>query len=156
MTAIVVAPELGISKVIRRGIVTVPEELATVSCDCLRRMNCKGLVVRELPLEARELELQMFSMGKRFIERMAVRGYESIGALGLHGPWPSYEFNKHLANIEAGAWKQAEREQDLSHVLPFVFERDAASPYKDYLLVGEFLKRNVLTEVIVKEKDGTR
>ena len=144
------------SKVVRRGIVTVPDELATVSCDCLRRKPCSGLAVRSLPLDARALELQMLSMGQRFTERMAVRGYELIGGLGLHGPWPSYEFNKHLANIEADAWKQAEREQDLSHVLPFVFERDAASPYKDYLLVGEFLKENVLTEVIVKESNGTR
>ena len=151
---LVVAPELGTSKVVRRGIVTVPEEMATVSCACLRRQPCSGLVVRDLPLEARDLELQMISMGQKFTERMAVRGYDLIGGLGLHGPWPSYEFNQRLADIESNAWKQAEAEQDLSHVLPFVFERNATSPYKDYLLVGEFLKENVLTEVIVKESNG--
>ena len=149
MTHIVVAPELEISKVVRRGIVTVPEEMAKVSCDCLLRKPCSGLVT--FPLEARELELHMRGMADKFISRMAVRGFESIGGLGLHGPWPSYEFNERLADIEAEAWKRAEREQDRSYLVPFVFERDATSPYKDYLLVGEFLKENVLTEVIVKE-----
>lgn len=150
MTSIVVAPELGISRVTRRGIVTVPEEMALVSCNCLRRKPCPGLTA--LPLEARELELQMLAMGQKFTERMAVRGYELIGGLVIHGAWPSYEFNQRLVDVEAQAWKTAEKEQDLSHVLPFVFERDAASPYKDYLLVGDFLKQNVLTEVIVKEE----
>ena len=149
---IVVAPSLGVSKVVRRGIVTVPEEMATVSCDCLQRKSCSGLA--ELPLEARDLELHIRGMADKFISRMAVRGFESIGGLRLHGPWPSYEFNERLANIEAEAWRRAEQEQDRSYLLPFVFERDAASPYKDYLLVGEFLKENVLTEVVVKESDA--
>lgn len=148
----VVAPELGISKVVRRGIVTVPEEMAKVECSCLRREPCSGLA--ELPLEARELELHIRGMADKFTRRMAVRGFELVGGLRLHGPWPSYEFNERLANIEAEAWKRAEQEQDRSYLLPFVFERDAASPYKDYLLVGEFLKENVLTEVVVKESNG--
>jgi len=152
MTGVVVSPELGISKVVRRGIVTVPMEMASVSCDCVRRQSCQGLVVRELPLTARGLELKLLEMSDLFIERMRVRGYEPVGGLRLHGPWPSYNFNERLADIESEAWKRAEREQDLSYVLPFIIEPQASNPYSDYLLVGDFLKQNVLTEVIVKEE----
>jgi hypothetical protein len=110
--------------------------------------------VYDLPLEARELELHLRGMGEKFVSRMAIRGYESIGGLVLHGPWLSYEFNTKLVDIENAAWKRAEKEQDLSHILPFVLERDATSPYKDYLLVGDFLKQNILTEIVVKESNG--
>ena len=139
------------ARVVRRGIVTVPQEMATVACDCTRNQPCKGLVVADLPLSARGLELEMRRMGTRFVERLAVRGYEWLGELSLHGPWLSYEFNERLADIESEAWKRAVAENDNSYLAPFVFERDAASPYKDYLLVGAFLYRNVLTEVVVKE-----
>ena len=155
MPGIIVSPELGVSLVTRRGIVTVPEEMAMVSCGCPHNKPCTGLVIRNLPLPARELELQLTAMGERFIDRMRVRGFDLAGALVLHGPWPSYEFNQRLLDTESEAARRAEQEGDLSYLLPFVFERNAASPYKDYLLVGDFLKQNVLTEVVIKEaRDG--
>jgi len=101
----------------------------------------------------RPLELHLKAMGRRFIERMAVRGYEWTGGdLRLHGPWVSYEFNQKLVDIEAVAWREAQSHDDPSLVLPFVIERAATSPYSDYLLIGQFLKRSVLTEVIVQEE----
>jgi len=144
-----ITPTLEKSLVSRRGIATVPEEMATVSCECVTRKPCSGLAA--FPLVARNLELELARMGKLMVGRLARRGYEWLGELKIHGPWPSYEFNERLADIEAEAWKRAAVEKDLSYTLPFVFEWNAASPYKDYLLVGDFLLQNVLTEVIVKE-----
>ena len=155
MTSLLVSPELGKSVVWRRGILTVPNEDAAISCNCVARRPCRGLVVGDLPLEVRKLQLYVQEMGTRFVERLKVRGYEWLGEMRLHGPWESYEFNKMAQNIEDAAWKRAEKESDLSHVLPFIIEKDGTSPYSDYVLLGNFLVRNVLTEVVVKEeKDG--
>ena len=155
MTSLLVTPELGKSLVWKRGILTMPKEDATVSCDCVARKPCRGLVVRDLPLEAGPLQRYVEEMGRRFIDRQRVRGCEFMGEMRLHGPWESYEFNKTLTYIEDAAWKRAEQESNLSHVLPFVIERNGTSPYSDYVLLGNFLARNVLTEVVVKEeKDG--
>ncbi len=152
MTALLVTPELDMSLVQRRGVMTVPIEDATVSCWCLTGKPCKGLTIGNLPLKSRRLDQYALEMGKRMIERLGVRGYQHVGGLGLHGPWESYEFNQKLVDIEAQAFKEAQKNDDPSLVLPFILERDGTSPYSDYLLVGNFLYRNVLTEVVVKEE----
>ena len=133
MPVVLVAPERELAKVVRRGILTVPGEDALVRCLCPK--PCAGMA--KLPLQARKLERYALEMGARFTERMAVRGYGLIGELRLHGPWPSYELNRNLSDVNAENWED------------MVFEQDAMSPYSDYLLVGEFLKQSVLTEVIV-------
>src|SRR3990167_6546612 len=115
MTSLLVTPGLGKSLIWRRGILTVPNEDATVSCDCVARRPCHGLVVNDLPLVARTLQLYVQEMGRLFVERLRVRGYEWLGEMRLHGPWESYEFNRTLTDIEDQAWKQAERDQDLHH-----------------------------------------
>ena len=102
-----------------------------------------------------KLELYVLEMGDRFKQRMAVRGYEQAGEMALHGPWPSYEFNRHLVDVNASMWREAQRpdrdgDEHPEKMLDAVFERDAASPYSDYLIVGDFLKRAVLTEIIVE------
>lgn len=154
MVALVVAPDLELSKVERRGILTVPSEDATASCRCPAGQPCEGLRLGMLPLASRTLEKYALEMADRFISRLAVRGYDLIGQeVRLHGPWVSYEFNQRLADVESSVWNEAMRrnedgDDDPAKALGFVFER-AFSPYSDYLLVGEFLKRNVLTEVIV-------
>ena len=140
------------SLVWKKGVLTVPKEEATVSCDCATGRGCRGLVVSDLPLEARDLQLYVEAMGKRFIERQRVRGCEWMGEMRLHGPWESYEFNKTAMHIENEAWRRAAQEQDLSYVLPYVIDRDGTSPYSDYVLLGNFLAKNVLTEVVVKEE----
>lgn len=148
---IVIAPDLETHLVQRRGIVTVPNEDALAACWCGARQRCPGLSLSQLPLEMRKLEIYLLEMAKKFQSRMAVRGYELVGDLRLHGPWVSYEFNQTLADTESALWREAEKQDDLSHVLPFVHNR-AFSPYSDYLLVGDFLKEAVLTEVILKEE----
>ena len=153
MTSLLVAPELEKSLVWKRGILTVPNEDATISCDCVVGRNCQGLVVGDLPLKVRKLQLYIEAMGKRFIERQQARGCEWTGEMRLHGPWESYEFNRTAMQIENEAWRRAAQEQDLSYVLPYVIERNGASPYSDYVLLGNFLARNVLTEVVVKEEE---
>jgi len=150
MTALVVVPELDISKVERRGVLTVPSEDAAVSCNCTRNRPCRGLIPGKMPLEARTLERHVLEMGTRFIERMQVRGYDLLGDLKLHGPWVSYEFNTRLADAESATWGEAmtpnsDGDDDPAKAVGFVFER-AFSPYSDYLLVGDFLKKNVLIE----------
>ena len=154
MTAILVTPELDMALVQRRGVMTVPVEDATVSCLCLAGKPCKGLIIGNLPLASRQLDLYAMEMGKRMIERLGVRGYQHVGGLGLHGPWESYEFNQKLTDMESWAFKEAQQNDDPSLVLPFVLERDGTSPYSDYLLVGNFLFRNVLTEVVKEEPDA--
>ena len=91
----------------------------------------------------------MRMMGDKFIGQMKSRGLEWVGGdLRLHGPWPSYEFNKTMADIESQAWKDAEKEDDLTHVLQYVIEQPVQGGYSDYVLVGDFMERNVWTEVI--------
>ena len=155
MTALVLTPSLEKSLVTKRGIVTVPDEDATASCLCVRRQNCPGIVVSQLPVESATLERYMVEMGTRFIDRMRVRGLELVGSdLRLHGPWPSYEFSKTAANIEDQAWKDAEREGDASYALPFIIEQPVKGEYSDYFLVGDFIAPNVWTEVEVPDANA--
>lgn len=149
---LIITPSLERSLVQKRGVVTVPQEDAVISCGCLLGRPCNGLALSELPLPARTLELYMREMGSRFVARMRVRGLEWVGGdLRLHGPWVSYEFNEKLVDVESSIWGQAVREDDPASVLPFVGNRDAASPYSDYVLVGDFIAKNTWTEVIVPE-----
>jgi len=152
LPSLLVTPSLDKTIVQRRGIVTVPNELAKAACRCPG--PCNGISINTLPLPLRPLEIHLRQMGDRFIDRMRVRGFEWVGGdLRLHGPWVSYEFNQHVADVESAAWREAERSEDPSAILPFVFEQDAASPYSDYLLVGQFITTPVLTEIIVKEDE---
>ena len=150
-TGLVFVPHLDVTPVQRRGILTVPAEDAVVSCNYPSGLPCEGLPADNLPLAAHALGLYVYDMGKRFIDRMAARGYEWMGNLRLHGPWPSYEFNRYLADVESSVWREAAREDDHSLVLPYVIDRAASSPYSDYLLVGDFMVRNVFTEIIVPD-----
>ena len=150
---IVITPDLEIGIAIQKGVVTVPYEDAIVRCNCPDRKMCAGIDVDKMPLEARTLQRHLYMMGQKFIERMAVRGYKHPGKpLRLHGPWPSYDFNNHLANMESSTWAEAMRLDDPSLVLGYVFDRTAFEPYMDYLLIGEFLTKAVWTEIIVPEE----
>lgn len=147
MSAIIVAANLPIVKIVRRGILTVPIEDAAVRCTC-PSANCTGLDVNALPLTARALQKHVLSMGQRFIERMQIRGYESVGTLRLHGPWPSYDFNNTLSDIESAALNS----DDPADCLSLVHTREAFTPYSDYVLAGEFLKQAVLLDIPVEVK----
>ena len=145
MPAIIVGPNLPIVKVVRRGILTVPVEDASVRCSC-PSPTCQGLDVNALPLTSRALQKYVFTMGDRFIERSRIRGYEAVGTLRLHGPWVSYDFNNTLADIESAALSS----EDPADALGFVHNRETFSPYSDYVLVGEFLKQVVVLDIPVE------
>lgn len=112
--------------------------------------------VEALPLAYRALQSYVRQMGDKFINRLAIRGYDLVSGLRLHGPWPSYGFNEHLSDVKTSLWKQADRENDLSPLLGEVFNQEgrAFSPYVDYLLVGAFLKQAVLTEIWIPEENN--
>ncbi len=148
MPSIVVTPDLNLVIVEERGVVTVPIEDATVRCNCPVGIPCAGLDVDKMPLEARTLQQHLYMMGQKFIERMEIRGFKHTGKpLRLHGPWPSYDFNNNLANMESSLWAEAKAKDDPSLVLGYVFDRETFNPYMDYLLIGEFLEKEVLIEI---------
>lgn len=161
MTSIVVAPELDRMVVERRGIFTVPAEDSLVACNCPHRKPCNGIRIRSISLENRAFELLAHDMEQRFLERQAARGFELMGAeLLLHGPFWSYDFNSHLADISSSAWWDAQKkdrngDEHPENTLGYVFEVDqsAFNPYRDYLIVGTFLKQAVLTEVFIPDGD---
>src|SRR3990167_4958067 len=79
MTSLLVTPELGKSLVWKRGILTVPKEDAAISCDCVARKPCRGLVIRDLPLEAGPLRRYAETMGKRRLRPAVERAEEAEG-----------------------------------------------------------------------------
>ena len=147
MPTIVAVPDLPIVKIVRRGILTVPIEDASVRCAC-PTPRCAGLDVNTLPLTARALQKHVLGMGQRFTERMRVRGFELVGTLRLHGPWVSYDFNNTLSDIESATLNT----ENPADSLGLVHNRAAFSPYSDYVLVGEFLKQAVLLDIPVEVK----
>lgn len=147
MAGLVIAPDLARSLVVERAYVTVPHEHALWNCDCALRKPCQGFLPGQLPLELHTLETMLLEMGAKFQQKLALRGYELAGDLYVHGPWVSMEFNQHITDIESSLWQRSVDENDPSLVLPFVFERDAASPYSDYLLVGNFIVKNTLHDL---------
>ena len=136
----------------RTAFVTVPNEMATVNCDCALNRSCEGLDVNGLPLTSRALELHIREIGYRFVNRMEVRGLQYFNDMRLHGPWVSREFDRRMADVKSDLFARAERENDPSLVLPFVVDQGADSPYSDYLLIGKFIMRPVATPMVtVKE-----
>lgn len=157
MTGIIVAPDLGKVLVERRGIFTVPGEMATVSCWCPHGKPCQGVEIDKLPQSEHQFFLWAKRMGEMFIARQEPRGYEwAMGNLWLHGPFPSYEFNSRLVDIESEALRQAGKRgpdgfEHPEQALPLVFERDAFSPYMDYVFLGKFLFRDLMTDLEVPD-----
>ena len=156
--ALIVTQEIERCLTTRQGILTVPVEDAVVSCvgvknghQHCKRAGCQGIDVDRLPLAASKLQAHFKIMGQKFRERYQIRGLEPVGSrLWLHGPFPSYDLNNHLADVKSSIWAEAEHgDEDLSWkghrierkdlVLPMVFERDMAfNPYADYVFLGYF------------------
>ena len=161
MTAIIVAPDLELCLVQRDGVFTVPAEDCLVRCNCPMNRPCGGILIRQIAVANRKFELLAHDMEQRFLDRQQVRGYELVNnELRLHGPFWSYDFNAHLADVGSSVWGEAVQpdkngDEHPENALPFVFERDetAFAPYRDYIIVGQFLKRAVITEVIVPDGD---
>lgn len=156
MTELLVAPDLDTVLFERRGIFTVPAEDAPVRCWCTEGKPCQGVDIDKLPQSFHAFVMWAKQMGQMFIERQKPRGFEFplSGAMRLHGPFPSYELNQHLFDVESTSLKEAMRrdKEGLEHpekALDFVFERDAFSPYVDYVFVGNFLFKDRLTDLEV-------
>ena len=155
----------------KQGVLTVPIEDAVVSCKgtaqgaVCKDVGCQGIDVDRLPLAAAPLQAHFYTMGAKFRDRYQIRGFEPVGSkLWLHGPFPSYDFNQHLVDVESALFRQAEYgDEDLTMpgrrdprpdlVVPFVFERGAFNPYADYVFLGYFLGRETVTAV--RQTEGT-
>ena len=158
MTGILVAPDLGTVLVERRGIFTLAAENATVACLCPERKPCGGVDIDRLPQTETAFMHAAKDMGQRFIARQKPRGFEfpTSGRLVLHGPFPSYELNTRLSDIETSMIKDAQRrdrngDEHPECALPLVFERDAFGPYADYVFIGEFLFKDRMTDLEVPD-----
>ena len=161
MTELILQPDTGYGLLEKTGVFTIRREDARLECNCPKRRGagCGGIAINDIPLPLRSFQLLCIDYGKRFIDRMRVRGYEYQDGsdLLMHGPFPSYELNKNLADIGSSQWGQAmyrDKEDDAEHperVLPFVFERDVMGEYVDYVLVASFKVKDVFTDIPVEE-----
>lgn len=153
MTGLLIAPDLDRVVIKRQGIFTLPAEDALVRCGCNGR-PCSGVDASHLPQEWAKFETTARRLGDMFIERQAIRGFEWVsGSMRLHGPFPSYDFNRHLADVESEAMRQAgkrDKADDMEHperTLGIVFEREAFNPYVDYVFVASFLFKDRMTDL---------
>ena len=151
MPGIIVRPDLGKVLVQKSGIFTLRADDAALECNCpQKRGPCGGIEISKIPLKYRSFELLCLEMGKKFIARQAPRGFEWTGGdLQLHGPWPSKIQN--LVDINSPTWGEAmrrDKDDGFEHperALGFVSE---PSPlYLDYLLVGDFLFKDQMTDL---------
>ena len=153
MIGIIVAPDLGTERVERSGVFTVDAlDARLIECNCPRQLGdgCGGIDLNRLPQEHRAFELKCKEMGKRFINRMAARGYEWDGDIVVHGPFPSHDFDNTMQDAESSQWRNMRRslEDGMEHperLLPMVYER--VTHLADYVVVGSFLFKDQITDL---------
>ena len=152
MPGIVVAPDLGKVLVQKQGIFQMHAEDARLECNCPRRRanGCGGITPSNLPFEFHDFELLCMEMGKKFLDSMRRRGYEWVkGSLVVHGPFPSYDFNHTLGDASSNELVvRREKHDGFEHPersLAFVHERNEV--WVDYVVVGEFLFRDQMSDV---------
>ena len=151
MPSLFVAPDRERVKVQKRGIISVPGDMAIVKC-----------VGRELKPErfpvsgpGRELYHALLAAAKQFVSRQQARGLEYYDSEGIHvyGPYPSYEFRYNMLTGDEYALREG---NDPRLAAQLVRQRETAiKAYADYLLVANFLAVPMLTEVPVKENHGS-
>ena len=141
MTEILIAKDLELRKVQRRGTITVPAEMAT--------LVCKGKRIDDIPLAHRRLELVLREAATRMIARQAVRGVKYYDHDGVHvyGPFPSYEFNGHLLDIDTFDERDDQVLADLTRPTPQVI-----GAYADYLIVISFFRMPEVVEYVIPEE----
>lgn len=146
MTQLLIAKDLTPRKVQRRGTITVPAEMA--------RLTCKGMRIRDIPLIHRDLEKVLHEAATRMIARQAVRGAKYYDHDGVHvyGPFPSYGFDDHLLDIDQYDLRDEGDDQKLAHLTrptPQVIGANA-----DYLIILSFLVMPQVVEHEVPKKEG--
>lgn len=135
MTEILIAKDLMPRKVQRRGVITVEAEMAT--------LVCKGMRIDDIPLHHRRLELVLREAATRMIARQAVRGVKYYDHDGVHvyGPFPSYEFNDHLVDIDTFDERDSQECANLTRPTPQVI-----GAFADYLIVISFFRMPEVVE----------
>ena len=148
MPGIIIKPDLGKVLVRREGLFTIMREDAGLECNCpAHRGPCGGIDIDALPLQFRVFQLLCREKAQRFIDRQRPRGYEwANGVMALHGPWPSRTQNlTDLNQIKTG--RDADGFEHPEDAARFVFESNDETPFVDYLLVGDFLFRDQMTDL---------
>lgn len=151
MTGIIVQPDLGKVVVRREGIFTVDAELAALECNCPKQRGpCGGIDINKIPLRYRTFQMLVQDRARRFIARQLPRGFEWYGGdLELHGPWFSLDLAHNLQDASSTSWQVGKREKDgFEHPERAVAMVLEATPgLMDYLLVGEFLFQDQMTDL---------
>ena len=141
MTEILIAKDLVPRKVQRRGTITVPAEMAT--------LVCRGKRIDDIPLVHRRLERTLREAAIRMIARQAVRGVKYYDHDGVHvyGPFPSYEFDGHLLDIDTYDLRDDQALANLTRPTPQVI-----GAYADYLIVISFFRMPEVVEYEVPKE----
>lgn len=129
----------------KRAIATVPAHIATFHADNWRGSHLKGI-----PLEHRLCQMYLQAGAKRFIERMAVRGFEYVDRYDIHvyGPFPSYDLPHNLRDL-------AEFNADPNVAANLVKARaSTVEEYADYRLVANFITRPVAFDEPTEIRSG--
>lgn len=145
MPAIIIRPVPDKVLVQKVAIATVPAHIATFRADNWRGSHLKGI-----PLEHRMCQQYLYEGAKRFIERMAVRGFEYVDAYDIHvyGPFPSYDLPRNLRDL-------AEFNADPKVAANLVSARaTTVEEYADYRLVGNFVSRPLVFDEPTEIRSG--
>ena len=160
MTGLIVTPDLAKVMVRREGIFTVDAEMASLICRCVPespvRGACGGIDIDKIPLAYRMFQLAVEAAAKRFIARQKPRGFEfpESGRMELHGPWPSLDLGNTLQDLHApsvAAFGRREKDGFEHPELATSVVIEATHNLKDYLLVGEFLFQDRMTDLELPE-----
>ena len=155
MTELIIAPDIGFAPIERSGVFTMFREDARLECNCPKKrgMGCGGIAIDDIPLQFRTFQLVAQRYAKRFIERMKPRGYAYMDGSDIvfHGPFPSYDFDNNLSDIDSAAKAMLpgkDGEEHPENMLSFVFEQSGG--LVDYVLVATFLIRDEYTDIPVE------
>ena len=145
MVHILVAKDLQRQKVQKRGIISVPGEMA--------KYKCAGVRIQDMPLPHRHLQQVLHEAAKQMIAKQALRGYDYFDHDGVHvyGPYPSYEFREHMLTGEEYALRDGSNPKLAAQL---VKERATViGAYADYLIVANFWAVPQIVEYEVPSKE---
>ena len=114
MSALVITPEINRRVTPITGRITIETDEAKVACACIRRacapQDCRGINVDAIPLQFYTLAQHFTFAGNLFRERLRARGYEPVGSqLWIHGPVPSLELERVMADVDSRVWDEAKQ-----------------------------------------------
>ena len=145
MTQILVAKDLRRQKAQKRGIISVPGEMA--------KYKCAGVRIQDMPLPHRHLQQVLHEAAKQMIAKQALRGFEYFDHDGVHvyGPYPSYEFREHMLTGEEYALRSSADPRLAAQLVKHRATEIGA--YADYLIVANFLAIPKVVEYEIPSKE---